>query len=313
MFNLDFLRNYNKQSDGKNIYVKPYTGNDGNTGLTPTAAVKTLAKALALATADTGDTVYLFQESNTGSKTTDYQTATLNWNKDGVHLIGVGASPMIGSRCRVAFDSAYNTASNLFTLSANNCRIEGIEFFAGVVGTNPTGCMSVSGMRNVIENCQISGIGATTNDISGAYSLTISGSENQFKGCYIGLDTVIRATAEAEIRITNGTRNMFLDCIINSYTSLTTFKAVLFSEGSAHTLTVFRNCIINNETNRTGVVTTTGAIDPASIAGHVVILGGAVAGYTGVVTADSTRVKIQAPIGTAATKDMGIAPSWDLT
>jgi hypothetical protein len=296
MFNLDVLKNYNKQSVGQNIFVKPYTGNDGNTGLTPDAAVKTLAKALSIATADQNDIVYLVQESNTASKTTDYQSVPLDWNKDGVHLVGLGVcdSAYIGQRARIANLSTAVSASTLFTLSADNCLISGIEFFHQA-GSNDLAaaqiCVTVSGSRNVIRNCQISGIGAATVDTLASASLSVTGAENLFKNCYIGLDTVIRAECLSEVRIGgSATRTVFEDCIINSYTSATTFKAVLFTHASAHTLTVFKNTIINSETNRTSCVTVTGAIDPGSIAGHIVVNGGGVYGYADVCTSDSSVI-----------------------
>ena len=296
----EFMRNYIKQSQGKNIYVKPRTGSDSNSGLTPIAAVKTLTKALSLATANQNDTVYLMCEGNSAANTTDYQSATLNWNKDGVHLIGVGVASdtYIGQRARVALVSTFVTASNLFTLSANNCFIKGIEFFAGVASANPVGAVNVTGMRNTFENCQISGIGDATMDIATGYSLTVAGSENVFKKCLIGLDTIVRGVALAEIRITSGTRTIFDDCIILSFSSLTTFKAVLWTAGSYHTLTLFKNCIIINEINRTGAVTVTGALSFGA-AGNVVLQNSFVAGYSGVSTSDNANIYTGGAIGGA--------------
>src|SRR5690242_5016946 len=106
-----------------NIYVvNPRYGSDNAPG-TFQSPLQTLAAALDRATAGQNDIIYLCAASNTASLTTSYQTATLNWNKDLVHLIGVNDSPQIGQRSRVAFQAAYNTASNLFTLSANGCLI----------------------------------------------------------------------------------------------------------------------------------------------------------------------------------------------
>ena len=320
MLNLDFQRNYIKQSQGKNIYVRPRLGNDGNTGLTPVAAVKTLKQALSLATANQNDTVYMMCEGNTAANTTDYQATPLDWNKDGVHLVGVGAADdlYLGQRSRVTNLASAASASTMFTLSANNCAISGIEFFhqAGVDDLSAAQiCVTVSGMRNVFKNCQISGVGAATLDTVASASLSIQGAENCFKNCYIGLDTIIRAECLSEITIGgNATRYVFEDCLIVGYTSSASYKAIVYTNGSAHTLGILKNCIVTNATGRTGVATTTGAIDVASIAGHIVILGGCVAGYSvGWASADSTKICVSAPIGVAATKDMGVAPTWDRT
>ncbi len=197
-------------------HVCPSTGDDDNTGLTPDAAFKTLAKALAAATAGKNDIVILHGESNTSASTTDYQDATLDWNKDMVHLIGSNCGPSVSQRSRVAFSSDYDTASNLFTLSANGCLIMNISFFAGVAGTNPVGCFKVTGQRNVVRNCHLAGIGNDNNDIADAYSLRLSGaSENVFDNCTIGLDTIAAGTAANHEMVvdTAATRNRFIDCL----------------------------------------------------------------------------------------------------
>lgn len=195
-------------TQGNAIFVKPYSGSDGNHGFRPDRAVKTLAKALALATAGQNDIVYFFAESNTAASTTDYQTVTLDWNKDLVHLIGVNAGNCMSQRSRVAFASTYNTASNLFTLSANGCLIANMEMFAGVAGTLPTGCVKQTGIRNRWVNVMMAGIGNDANDIAGAYSLCLNGAqETLFEECQIGLQTIDAgaAAANSEILIAAGT------------------------------------------------------------------------------------------------------------
>jgi hypothetical protein len=263
MFNLDTLKNYNKQSQGINIYVKPSTGNDGNSGLTPAAAVKTLVKALSLATANQNDTVYMFAESNTAASTTDYQSTTLDWNKDMVHLIGVNAGQRMSHRSRIALISTYDTASNLMTVSADGCRFENLEILEGVAGTNPTGCLRVTGTRNNFVNCHIAGIGNAANDIAGAYSLMLTGNatENNFENCVIGLDTVARGSAaNAEIYLvgTGGgskpARNVFKGCyIIGMAENATNYSFV--DATYLDRFVIFDNCIFTNPTTNVGGAT----------------------------------------------------------
>lgn len=204
-------------TQGNSWFVKPYSGSNGNSGKSPDKAFKTLAKALAVATANQNDVVYLFSESNTAANTTDYQSSTLDWNKDMVHLIGVGAPSPMSQRARVGFASTYDTASNLFTLSADACIVANIQFFAGVAGTNPTGCVKQTGDRNYWYNCHIAGIGNDANDIAGAYSLMLDGvEETMFHRCNIGLNTVnAGSAANSEILIDTATKNVIWDdCLI---------------------------------------------------------------------------------------------------
>lgn len=240
-------------TQGKVFHVKPYSGDDTKSGRSPGGAWKTLAKALSEATANQNDVVLLYAESNTAANTTDYQSATLNWNKDGVHLVGVNAGVNVSPRSRVAFASTYDTASNLFTLSANGCYIANIEFFAGVAGTNPTGCFNLTGSRNRIENCHIAGIGHDNNDIANAYSLRVAGSENELVRCTIGLDTISRGTADnAEIVLAGGARNKFVDCDVITFASANTHQFVKRASGGSDRYTTFKNCAFINAVQSTG-------------------------------------------------------------
>jgi hypothetical protein len=209
-------------SQGKDIFVLPSTGKDGNDGLSPRTAVKTLVEALSLATANRNDRVWHISEGNASALCTDYQSSTLDWNKDGVHLIGVNSGVSSSPRSRAALAAAYNTASNLFTLSANNCLIHGMQFYEGVAGVLPTGCVNVTGKRNRFERCHLVGIGATTNDIAAAYSLKLDGAEeNEFFNCVIGsFNTTRGAQLNSEILFdTAAKENLFENCRVISQVS----------------------------------------------------------------------------------------------
>jgi hypothetical protein len=296
-------------TQGKAIYVKPSSGLDSNDGLSLASAVKTLVRALAIATANQNDTVYLFAESNTAASTTDYQSATLDWNKDFVHLVGVNGGTMVGQRSRVAFASSYVTASNLFTLSADGCYIANIEFFAGVASANPLGAMLVTGTRNKVENCQISGIGDATMDTASGYSLkmTTPAAENIFKHCYIGLDTVIRATCKHEVWILGGSgteikRTIFEDCMFETYTSATDFKII--DATYIDRFLLFKNCTFNAVNGITSAVSPTGAIKNTTPNGRVLVQNSYVFGCDNVTTANDSGTLVA---GTAPAVDAGLA------
>ena len=207
----------NKITQGKIWHVKPYSGHDSRDGKTPDKAFKTLAQAQSKAVADRNDIVLLYAESNTAANTTDYQSSTLDWAKDMVHLIGVNAGSPLSHRSRIAFASTYATASNLFTLSADACLIANVALFAGVTSTSPTGCVQQTGDKNHWLNCMISGIGADTNDIAGAYSLYLNGvQETLFEDCYIGLETIdAGSAANSEILLASTVKNnIFRGCTI---------------------------------------------------------------------------------------------------
>ena len=211
-------------TQGMIYHVKPYTGSDSNDGLSPAKALKTLARAQVLATADQNDIVLLYSESNTAASTFDLQSETLTWAKDGVHLIGVGSGTNFGIRSGLRFIDAYNTASNLFTLSADNCYIANIYFYVGVAGTSPTGCLYMTGSHNHFENCHIAGMGYSTNVIASAYSLSMSAAEeNLFERCMIGYGQQRGAQATSEIYFASQcARTTFRECTLFCGTSSAT-------------------------------------------------------------------------------------------
>jgi len=301
-------------TQGKNIFVRPGTGNDGNSGLSADKALKTLAAALTQATANQNDIVYLLAESNTAASTTDYQATALAWSKDGVHLIGVGASPFIGQRARIAQLSTVKTIEDMVTISANNCYVSGLEIFQGVASSTATSprALVVSGQRNRIENCQISGNGDTagSTDKAGARSLAVTGAENYFASCYIGLDTVIRATQTAEVTVGDIARTIFDNCFFNTYTSLSTFKMVTYSAPDRFIL--FKNCVINAVLNITSAVAPTGALAAATnVNGTILVVNSPVLGFADVATADDSKILVYGS-GNGTLVGLGLAGSVDV-
>ena len=235
--------------------MRPINGSDTNAGNSPAAAFQTLGAALAAATANQNDVVFLCAENN-GTTTTARLNAMLDWNKDGVHLIGVNAGPLFSQRSRIAFSAGFAGATEMFRLSANGCLIQGIEFFMGVASVLPLGCVNITGIRNVIRKCHIAGMGNAANDISGAYSLQLKGAEEcLFEDCTIGQDTVQlgAGTSNQVINFASGgaqanTRNWFRNCRIMLDTSSATV-CLFVRGGGAGNLdreTIFEDCLFLN-------------------------------------------------------------------
>jgi len=314
---------------GTYYFVKPYSGSDARSGKTPAKALKTLAEALNRCTANKHDVVFMISEGNTAALASDYQATALNWNKDGVHLIGIGSAPVMGQRSRIAQLSTALTIEDLFTVSADNCLIANLEIFQGVDGSTATSprAMVVSGQRNRIVNCQISGMGDATStntmDTAGACSLAViyPGSENTFQHCYIGLDTIIKATATAEVRITGtgtGTRvarTVFEDCIFATYTSTATMKMVIHTYTDRFVL--YKNCTFLCANAASGAVAITGAFGQSDINGMIAVHGSSSFNIGDWTTADDATVFVSSFGGRAAdatkTVEMGNAVTVDVT
>jgi len=300
---------------GRALFVRPGTGNDGNNGKSPKKALKTLAQALLMATANAGDVVYMIAESDTGANTTDYQSVPLDWNKDGVHLIGIGADSQIGQRSRIGnLSTAAPILGGLFILSANNCVIRNIEVIQEAAASNPTGAsiaMLISGERNHVVNCQISGIADSTLDDATSRSLKVSGSENTIESCYIGLDTIIRATATAEVEISAGARNIFKNCFFNSYTSNASMLMISIA-AAVDRFVLFDNCIFNSALNITSAVAMTALMDANVVNGVVLVRNPMLSGFTNITVADAAQVKVLGLNGLATGHLTGISQGVDV-
>lgn len=211
-------------TQGNVFFVCPKTGSDANRGTDISRPLASLAQALLLVEANQNDVVYLLSSTDAATPGTNRVAAGggLNWNVDGVSLIGVCAGQGVSNRARISNLSTDVTTNSLFTLSAKNCLIANVGLFHGVAGWTGANAgvpmaMQVSGQHNHIVNCAIQGLGDTTAsnsmDVSLAGSLGISGSENLFEDCYVGLNTIwLGSTTASEIQL-NGSlvsRNKFL-------------------------------------------------------------------------------------------------------
>ena len=286
-------------TQGNQYFVRPGNGSDGNDGLTPEGAFKTLLKAYNTATANQNDIIYLMAESNTAASTTDYQAAALAWAKDLTHLIGIGPGSLFSPRSRIAFTSAYNTAADLMTVSANCCYIHNIEMLMGVAGTAPTGCLTVTGNRNHFNRCHIAGFGgaAGANDIANAYDINLNGAkENLFDDCTVGIDTIqLGSNTNSHLYVQNyATRNVFRGCRFRTYTSSAT--ANTFLRGSAtHAIDRelnFDNCTFFNAAAESAGTNMTYAFVLAASEGGVITLTNntRLYGCTGWIQSGTTKV-----------------------
>lgn len=299
-------------TQGRTVYVRPTGGGNAASGNSPRRAVKTLVGALAKCLADRNDQVRLLSESNTASVTTDYQTDTLDWAKDGVHLRGFNSGGLIAQRSRIAWKSTASSATDkpLLKVSGNNCLIEGVHVFAGINDANLGFGVQVTGDRNVFRRCHLAGIGHDTNDAAGAYSLELAGGdENLFEDCVIGLDTIARGTAaNSEVLFSAGSnaRNIFRRCVFVTYAEAATHTFVKRVAGGSDRFTLFEDCIFIN----TGTSTMNQAFDVTaggSPSGQMILVNPAFFGVTDVETTPSGAVKILALAKTAADNGIGSA------
>lgn len=287
----------NSSAAGRSIFVNEATGNDTNNG-SAAAPLATLAAALALATANHNDVVYL--------QGTAHLTATLNWNKSGVSLVGLSA-PSDNDRARISA-SGSAVFSPLVNVTAQGCSFVNLGTFHGFDDASAQVCWAEAGGRNFYSNVQFLGMGnATAAAQAGSRSLTVAGGgENLFVGCTVGLDTVLRATGtNASLELLSGTpRNTFRDCIFQALVSNAADVHVTVGAAGMDRYCLFDNCTFINAVDSTSTTMTAAISANNAAGGSVIVQGGASIGATHV--AASGPVHVTGAVPTAATSSIGV-------
>lgn len=271
------VRVTNTSATGNSWFVNETTGVDTNPG-NAQSPFKTLAAAQAAAVANNNDVVYL-----SGSV---HLTATLNWDKAGVSLVGLSA-PSDNDRSRISI-----TGSTVFTplvnVTAQGCSFVNLGTFHGFADASAQICWNEAGGRNFYSNVQFLGGGnATAAAQAGMRSLTITGGgENLFVGCTIGLDTVVRATnANASLEFLSGTtRNTFRQCIFQSLVTDVSDVHVTVGSGGMDRYALFQGCTFINAIESTGSVMSAAITANASAGGAIILQGCLSLGATAIAT-----------------------------
>lgn len=215
-------------------FVDPVNGLDGNQGTSPSQALQSLYRAVSLAGNGTNDVIVLIGNgSSTGTARLSLAaaqavnpaatTGVLNWNKNALHLIGVGAPSRVAQRARIApptgvYTQATFASGNFVLVTGGGCMFSNVSLFHGFStgGTNQI-CWTDQGSRNAYWNMDFGGMGdaASAADAgSRSFKLGSAGNgETSFYSCNFGLDTVTRGAANATLELAGGTpRNVFQNC-----------------------------------------------------------------------------------------------------
>jgi hypothetical protein len=232
-------------------------GNDSASGTNWGAPMLTLEAAEDKCVADRHDTVVLL------SRDTECKpAAAIAWDKDFTHLVGYGNGISgVGQRSRIVGTAALDLAQ-VITFAGKGCLVKNIQIFNENDAAADSGAAIVSGGRNFFENVFFAGMGSVTAGArAGSYSLALTGEENTFKRCSIGLQTIIRAAANAELLISGASpyRNKFIQCEFLSWSVTAAKLLVKFVAGSVPWTTQFEDCLWEN------LDMTAGGADGASI------------------------------------------------
>jgi hypothetical protein len=204
---------------GQIFFVSP-TDQGGTRKTVPFGRVfKNVASAYAACVAGQGDTIILLDDGNaTGFSR---ETATLLWNKADTHLVGPAYVTSQAPRASVRSVST-GAYTPLMKVDAPGCSFWNVGFFHGYSTDEDQRCveLTANALRCKFVNVNIQGMGhATPAARAGSTSLYLNAcSEVEFNNCVIGLDTVTRAAANAEVLSAGAiSRIRFLNCRFDTY------------------------------------------------------------------------------------------------
>jgi hypothetical protein len=306
---------------GNQVWVDGSVGDDNGYG-TKAGSIKGLKQALALMTSGNNDVAIIKNSGATAALCTTRLDAALDWNKDCAHILGQSPTNLMFSpRARVAPTASTTAFANFLTISGSGNLVSGVELYHGfTAGVAASICLAVSGNYNRFYRCHIAGMGSTDAadaQSSTSRSLKITGDENLFEECIIGLDTIARNAGNASIELaknaTSGlgaARNIFKKCIFPFYATATTpllLKTAL--AGAIDRYTIFEDCIFWNMGTSTMAGLCTMA---ASAGGKVVFIRPSIIGsITGFGTDATTRAQliVTGPTDGSTVSGIGYAPS----
>ena len=292
---------------GSVFYIDPTNGNDTtNGGKSQNDALKTLRTAEDKTTDNKHDVIILVPaEVASGSGTAE--TALITWDKDNTHLVGSCAPVLLSHRARILWDT--DSVDPCFTISGQGNTFKNVQI-ATFKDSNDV-LINLTGQRNSFLNCHIAAMGTATagDDATGRCIDIVGGSENYFGHCYIGLDTIMRSAANAEIEFRSGaTRNVFEDCYIMSIADSATHLWVkAASSGGIDRFVVFKDTLFYNAIGSTGTTMTVGMDLHASVGGLVLLTGTTMMVGATDWADDFTNVYTGGVVPTAATSGLMIA------
>lgn len=257
----------------------------------------TLDQALAQCVAGRNDVIFLIG--------TVHVTATVNWNLNNTHLVGLCA-PSDNDRARIS-QSGATVFTPLVNVTGAGCMFVDIATFHGFANNSAQICWAEAGGRNYYGGCQFLGLGATlAAGHTGSRSLTIAGSgENLFVGCTIGLDTIARGVANASLELLSATpRNVMRRPIFQMLASASTAVHITVGAGGMDRFLLLDDPVFINAIESTGVAIAAAITANAGAGGLVALQNAFSVGATAIAT--TGPVYGTGNIPTAATSGIAI-------
>lgn len=295
---------------GNIIYCNPASSYLGTQDGSIAAPYTSLLTAYGAGRTGYNDVIVLVGDGGTGA--TARLSSAFTWAKNALHLVGIASGVNISNRARIAPTSGATAFAAFFTVSGSGCLFRNVQFYQGFdTGTTSQIAVTVTGGRNLFDNCHIAGMGdAASAQSAGSRSLKISGTgENMFVNCTIGIDTVTRTAANASVEFASATpRNQFVNCTFPFMTSASTPLGIIGSgTGNMDRFQYFDNCVFINAVQSTSTTISGLATLAASSGGLIVMKDCTLVGITEYGTDATSRGQVYIDGGTVTAATTGIA------
>lgn len=227
-------------------FVDTVVGSDGASGHSPQRPLKTVAEAYDRCVDGRNDVVAMC-----GRAAADVQSQPLVWAKDFTHLVGLSADlPGTGQRCRIIGKADVDLAV-VAKIEGSGCIFRNLQFYNGADKAEDSGAVIVSGARCEFTNVMFAGMGhATPAARAGAYSLKLDkAAECFFHNCHIGLDTIVRGAANAELVMAGPVlRNTFRGCrFVSASEEAGKVLVALTPSAGGSAFNSFEDCLFYNQ------------------------------------------------------------------
>ena len=224
-------------------FVDKTNGSDGNDDRSLDHAMATIAAAYAKTISGRHDTIFIVGTSSNNI------ASTLTWSNSQTHLIGICAPTGIAQRARIFQTSGTTNVSPLLNITGSGCIFKNFYIFQGVDAGSLID-VAVTGGRNYFENVHFAGCAAAANAINGGASLSLSGDENRFVHCTIGVDTSSNAAGCTGLLFpsaANAARNVFETCLfLMNAAHKGAYHVEAIGNTSLQRYTVFRHSLFLN-------------------------------------------------------------------
>jgi hypothetical protein len=182
-----------------------------------TSPFNTLAQALASASAGSNDVIFL-----TGSV---HVTASVAWNLNNVHLVGLCGPLQRGKRARLSITGS-TAFGPLMNVTGAGCIFENLQAFFGypITGATTPICWEDNAGHSTYNGVEFLGFGdgtvttGTANQTGArAFKFNSATGESTFRSCVFGVDTIQRNATNYTVEIAGGApRITFDDCDFES-------------------------------------------------------------------------------------------------